>query len=223
MTPAEEFNKELLSLFRRTGEATNYWPSYFLRSVRANGGLVVAKNLLAPGQASSGFDRLIDARRTDLSVEHFVLEPRFVHLFTEEELKVARDRLASLPPDAFPETTALEIAAEEVTSTTPYHEGSVQRIVVNAYERDSKAREACIRHHGTACAVCEMNFEARYGKIGRDFIHVHHKRPLSSLKKQYKVDPKKDLVPVCPNCHAMLHRRTPPYDVEQLRAIIRDA
>ena len=71
--------------------------------------------------------------------------------------------------------------------------------------------------------VSEMNFEARYGKIGRDFIHVHHKRPLSSLKKQYKVDPKKDLVPVCPNCHAMLHRRTPPYDVEQLRAIIRDA
>ena len=134
MTPAEEFNKELLSLYRRTGEATNYWPSYFLRSVRANGGLVVAKKLLAPGQASSGFDRLIDARRTDLSVEHIVLEPRFVHLFTEEELKVARDRLASLPPDAFPETTALEIAAEEVTSTTPYHEGSVQRIVVNAYD-----------------------------------------------------------------------------------------
>lgn len=90
MTPAEEFNKELLSLYRRTGEATNYWPSYFLRSVRANGGLVVAKKLLAPGRASSGFDRLIDARRTDLSVEHIVLEPRFVHLFTEEELKVAK-------------------------------------------------------------------------------------------------------------------------------------
>ena len=101
--------------------------------------------------------------------------------------------------------------------------GLDQSIVVNAYERDPKARDACIRFHGTKCVVCDIDFESRYGEIGRGFIHVHHKRPLSSLKEQYKVDPEKDLVPVCPNCHAMLHRRTPPYDVEQLRAIIQDA
>jgi 5-methylcytosine-specific restriction protein A len=223
MASAEEFNLELLSLYRRTGEATNYWPSYFLRSVRKQGGLVLAKKLLAPGQVSSGFDRLVEVRRADLSLEHIVLEPRFAHLFTAEELTVARSRLSQLPLNAFPESADPGVTAEQVASDILYHEGSVQQIVVNAYERDPKARQACIQHHGAECAICELDFETQYGEIGRGYIHVHHKRPLSSLRKNYNIDPKKDLVPVCPNCHAMLHRRTPPYDVEQLRAIIQDA
>jgi len=223
MSSTEDLNEELLSLYRRTGEATNYWPNYFLRSVRAEGGLAFAKKLLAPGQVSSGFDSLIEVRRADLSVESIALEPRFSHLFTEEELQVARDRLAPLPAEAFPEKTNIATQAEDVDENTQFKEGSVRRITINAYERDPKAREACIRHHGTTCNVCKMDFEERYGSIGRDFIHVHHKRPLSNLRENYKVDPKKDLVPVCPNCHAMLHRRSPPYDVEQLRAILKHA
>lgn len=58
-----------------------------------------------------------------------------------------------------------------------------------------------------------------YGEIGRGFIHVHHKVPLSSIGKEYELDPIKDLVPVCPNCHAMLHRKEPPYDVNDLKEL----
>jgi 5-methylcytosine-specific restriction protein A len=64
-----DLHDELLSLYRRTGEATGYWPNYYLRSVRKRGGLAVAKDLLGPGSVSSGFDRLIAVKRTDLSVE----------------------------------------------------------------------------------------------------------------------------------------------------------
>ncbi|HHE7415551.1 TPA: HNH endonuclease, partial [Klebsiella pneumoniae] len=47
-----------------------------------------------------------------------------------------------------------------------------------------------------------------------------HLIPLSDIKENYSLDPKKDLIPVCPNCHAMLHRRNPPFSPEELKSII---
>ncbi len=59
-----------------------------------------------------------------------------------------------------------------------------------------------------------------YGQIGEGFIHVHHLKPLSEIGQEYEVDPIEDLRPVCPNCHAMLHRKKPPYTIEQLKDLI---
>lgn len=97
-------------------------------------------------------------------------------------------------------------------------EGAVMRIEVNRYERNRMNRAACIAHHGTNCMVCGLSFSARYGKLGDGFIEVHHKTPVSQMGKAYRVNPKEDLVPVCPNCHAMLHRRNPPLSIEELKA-----
>ncbi|MDO4815024.1 MAG: HNH endonuclease [Bacillota bacterium] len=88
-----------------------------------------------------------------------------------------------------------------------YYEGAAHQIVVNKYERSSIARQRCISYNGTTCFVCGMNFEKRYGEIGKDFIHIHHIIPLNEIGKEYVIDYKKDLIPVCPNCHAMLHRK----------------
>ena len=221
MATEADFHEEMLSLHRRTGTATGYWPSYFLRSVRTEGGLAVAKKLLAPKQTSSGFDRLVEARRVDLSVEAIVLEERYSHLFTAAELDEAQQRLAQVPAYGFPEESDGPGTLGEVPEGETYEEGAVRRVLVNRYERDPKARKQCIKYHGTCCAVCELDFERRYGKIGAGFIHVHHLRPLGRLKSSYRPDPRKDLIPVCPNCHAMLHRRDPPFDIEQLRARLR--
>lgn len=100
-------------------------------------------------------------------------------------------------------------------------EGATTRVLVNRYERNPEARRRCIEHHGTACKVCEVDFSSRYGPIGVGFIHVHHLRALSSIGVSHSVDPVKDLRPVCPNCHAMLHTRTPPYTIRELRAMMR--
>lgn len=99
-------------------------------------------------------------------------------------------------------------------------EGVGKTVVVNAYERNSKARQLCILHYGLDCSVCELNFEKVYGEIGQGYMHVHHLRPLSSIGVSYEVDPIKDLRPVCPNCHAMLHKKEPPYTIHELRAVI---
>jgi len=98
-----------------------------------------------------------------------------------------------------------------------YKEGQVKTILVNSYERNLAARAKCIEYYGCKCKVCSIDFEKTYGKIGRDFIHVHHKIEISSIKKEFEINPIEDLIPVCPNCHAMLHKRKPPFTVKELR------
>ena len=59
-----------------------------------------------------------------------------------------------------------------------------------------------------------------YGELGRDYIHVHHLKPLADIKDEYELDAVKDLRPVCPNCHSMLHRRTPALSIEELTELV---
>jgi len=94
---------------------------------------------------------------------------------------------------------------EQALKTLP--EGAKKSIVVNAYERNPKAREECVQHYGTDCAVCGFNFGVAFGELGQGFIHVHHLKPISTIGESYDVNPIQDLCPVCPNCHAMLHRK----------------
>ena len=101
-------------------------------------------------------------------------------------------------------------------------EGAKKQVTVNIYERDPKARAQCIEHYGYDCSVCGFNFEKVYGQVGKDFIHVHHIKPLSEIKEAYSVDPVKDLRPVCPNCHAMLHKKIPAYSIEELKSLLED-
>lgn len=109
------------------------------------------------------------------------------------------------------------VLADEIPTAERFWEGALRRITVNAYERDPNARRACIAHFGASCRVCGFDFGAIYGELGAGFIHVHHIRPLSEISAGYEVDPEQDLVPVCPNCHAMLHLTTPPLTVAQLQ------
>jgi 5-methylcytosine-specific restriction protein A len=112
---------------------------------------------------------------------------------------------------------------ERVDISRFYIEGARQQVHLTSYERNPRARAECLDSHGYSCFVCNFNFEVTYGEIGKDFIHVHHLRPLSEIGNEYKVNPVKDLCPVCPNCHAMLHRNTDEgfISIESLKEIIK--
>lgn len=86
-------------------------------------------------------------------------------------------------------------------------EGKKLKYYSTRYERDPKIRIAAIKYHGVKCAVCGFDFEKTYGEIGRDFIEVHHKKPLSSYIEEIEIDPQNDLVCLCSNCHSMIHRK----------------
>lgn len=117
-------------------------------------------------------------------------------------------------------TTQDEIIEE---NNLTYTEGSIKQITVNAYERNPKARQACLNHFGYSCKGCGFNFEKTYGEIGKNFIHVHHIKPLSEIKEEYKLDPISELIPVCANCHAIIHRKNPPISIEKLKEILHNS
>jgi 5-methylcytosine-specific restriction enzyme A len=102
-------------------------------------------------------------------------------------------------------------------------EGALHRVTANRFERNPDARRLCIAHYGTSCVVCGFSFERVFGPKGTGFIHVHHLSPLAHQQGSYTVDPIRDLRPVCPNCHAMLHREDPPTTIDELRAGLRQA
>ncbi|WP_456363067.1 HNH endonuclease [Priestia aryabhattai] len=89
------------------------------------------------------------------------------------------------------------------------------------YERDPINRKRAIEFHGLSCKVRGFNFEEVYGERGKGFIEVHHIEPLSTLEKEAGIDPERDLIPVCANCHRMIHRRRDnPLTVDELRALL---
>jgi hypothetical protein len=99
-------------------------------------------------------------------------------------------------------------------------EGAEKKVYVKKYERSQTLRKRAIEIHGLTCKVCGFNFELNYGEIGKDFIHIHHLEKISK-KGEGLVDPVKDLIPVCPNCHAMLHSNDPPMTPEELKEILK--
>ena len=105
----------------------------------------------------------------------------------------------------------------EIKKDNVYFEGGVEQVIINKYSRSSLARQECIEKFGTKCCVCGFAFEEQYGELGKGFIHVHHLVPISSIKniKEITCD---DLRPVCPNCHAMLHKGK--LSIDELRKIL---
>lgn len=98
-----------------------------------------------------------------------------------------------------------------------FAEGEVKYIQTKRYERNPLNRKLCLEVHGYQCKICGFDFEKTYGEIGYHFIHVHHIVPVAKMGGAYIIDPVKDLIPVCPNCHAMLHSIDPPFTPEQLK------
>lgn len=88
-------------------------------------------------------------------------------------------------------------------------EEGASQAVVTKYERSAINRAACIELQGTGCTVCGVDFAAVYGPIGFGYVEVHHVEPIASLAPGTILDPPKDLVPLCSNCHSMAHKRSP--------------
>ena len=106
---------------------------------------------------------------------------------------------------------------------TEFPEGAKKRVEVDRYEKNPIARRRRLEHDDYTCQVCDLKFEDRYGEFARGYMHVHHVVPLSQITdhENHRVNPKDDLVAVCPNCHAMLHRHPDnPCTVETLRLLM---
>lgn len=203
------------------------------------------KGIVGSGWITS---RAYEGRHWDLNRDTAGQSTLYVNIIfdrLESEPLIAWDRLQQPPFASFrwgiqmsgvriPADTAaaLEAEWERVTSGSTghpeefairprdYREGELRRVYVNAYERNLAARARCIARYGFQCAACGMRFLERYGNVAEHLIHVHHLRPLSDIRREYDLDPIRDLRPVCPNCHAVIHLRNPPYTIEEVQQLL---
>lgn len=219
MNNVENFQLELEELYSVVGKATGYWANYYLRSVRQNGAVNHAKKALSKiDTAQGGFQKLIEVGRPDLSMEYFVLKPEYRNLFSQAEIQEAERRLSTVPHYAWrKDISPQDNFLGEIDNESLFTEGAKKNVTVSMYERNPQARAKCLKKHGYRCKVCNFSFFETYGEIGKEFIHVHHIKPLAGIAKAYELNPIKDLIPVCPNCHAMLHTKSPPLSVEELQ------
>ncbi len=132
--------------------------------------------------------------------------------------------LPSLEPPQKPTDSSISSLApsqDDLNSTRMFSEGKVVSLLADRFERNPEARRVCLAHYGYACRACDITMSDLYGPLGENFIHVHHRVPLSDIREEYQLDPIRDLVPVCPNCHAMLHRSEIPITVAELAQTVR--
>jgi len=194
---------DLINNFKYMMEGTKYsrtnneyTTDYFLKNIYSDYGRQKLKTAL---YAVSEHLKYYEALR------HTILHG--IRKIYDAHLAVLNESDDSLYPDEIP-------VAEKLL------EGVKKQVTVNSFERNPKARQECINHLGIDCCVCGFNFKKIYGEIGADFIHVHHLTQLSAIGEQYEINPIEELRPVCPNCHSMLHRKSSPYTIEELKEII---
>ncbi|MGU3449668.1 HNH endonuclease [Methylobacterium sp. 391_Methyba4] len=144
-------------------------------------------------------------------------------LFEEANLFPAmrRDRFADLRTTGKSTVISDDKNQTAEVENFEFSEGEVKRVLTKQIERSKKAVAACLKHHGYTCKACDFDFEQTYGEIGINFIHVHHIIPISLTSGKYTVNAKSDLVPVCPNCHAMIHRNgKKPLSITELKEFL---
>lgn len=117
------------------------------------------------------------------------------HLSSKTVINAIRDYIINLEEDNV-----------SIVETTPETEGKKLFYYTSKYERKPSNRKAAIEAHGTTCFGCGFNFGDHYGKRGEGYIEIHHVKPLYSLDGEVEVDVDKELIPLCSNCHRMVHR-----------------
>ena len=175
------------------------------------------------------FEKLQKVDKATLSFDYF-LQKKLVSDAPIQGRRTDRDKALNDPIRIFLDHIVNEFGNDALETNYPdeanvesktFPEGAKQTVQVNRYERNPEACAKCIEFHKARCKVCDMSFAETYGSFAKDFIHVHHKKPLYEISEQYEVDPKNDLIPVCPNCHAMLHKQENgiPMTVERLKLL----
>lgn len=112
-----------------------------------------------------------------------------------------------------------KILSAQLEEESGLEEGASRTFLGHRYERSRVNRATCLRHYGFKCRGCGDIGEDKYGPLGREVIHVHHLLPVSKMHEEAPVNPLRDLIPLCPNCHNVVHREDPPVAIERLRML----
>lgn len=164
-----------------------------------------------PRSITSEIERLFPAQCAKLKDGEPLGEDEVLMKFAKEGGSLFRLSFISLSET--PETSPPEEYAGR-------YEGKLKETRLLQRIRSAENRRKAIEHHGVECAVCGFDFEKAYGELGKGFIEIHHLHPLGESDAEVLVNPETDLIPLCPNCHRMIHRKiSGEIGIEELKEI----
>ncbi|MFD0769767.1 HNH endonuclease [Bacillus sp. CGMCC 1.60114] len=160
----------------------------------------------------------------DVSMAHYKENRQKVNPWVRENEETFQKMFSEIQIQCREKIVEEDITSELAQEDIFYTDGTAKTYYGTRYERDVRNRSAAIEIHGCSCAVCGFDFERVYGERGKSFIEVHHVKPLSTLEEATEINPEEDLVPVCSNCHRMIHRKKDDVlTVEELRDVLKAA
>jgi 5-methylcytosine-specific restriction protein A len=109
------------------------------------------------------------------------------------------------------------IGIEDIDADAAAMEGDPFEVISRRYERRSVNREICLSIRGRRCYCCGLDFGEVYGPDADGYIEVHHTTPASEMGPGYRINPIADLVPICSNCHSVVHLTKPAKNVDELK------
>jgi hypothetical protein len=98
-----------------------------------------------------------------------------------------------------------------------FQEGYNKEIRREITLRNQSLIKSARKYFEPTCTVCGFEFGKIYGKHGDGFIEFHHLIPLSEGGRATSI---KDIVPVCANCHRMLHRGKQIMKIRDLKKLL---
>ena len=107
-------------------------------------------------------------------------------------------------------------------------EGNILYKQSKTFKRSYKLRKCAIKEFSKNgkiyCEICSFDYDTKYTKIGKGFIEIHHKKPIAFYDDNFTKTLTKaldNLSPVCANCHRMIHRKSPCYDIQEMKLILK--
>jgi len=229
-----DLKDSLVAIFRPTGEDAEISPSrgtdtLFTQIVRNLKSHDTLENLgfatysVREAGSRSGSFTLTDEGKAHLDENINVVNYLLNNNFASEDLKEAfgivyknRERANSI--ETFDENTII-------------NEGTQNIVTTKVYKRSSKLREQAIQFYTVndriKCQACCFDFEDFYGNYGKNFIEIHHQKPVfqfdgDDLERTIE-NALTNVIPVCSNCHRMIHRkRETPLTLSELKNYIQD-
>jgi len=171
------------------------------------------RNLERKGLATfeNGISKITDNGLKYLEENEVVLDSLKTQGFKPEEIESEVERDYS--------GIVVEEGALERTTTTQRSRSQLLRgIAVREFKRKNDNRLFCV--------ACGFDFSQTYGELGKDFIVIHHEKPVHTMdiegSRRTLEEALKKVIPVCANCHSMIHReKGKMLSVEELKEIIK--
>jgi 5-methylcytosine-specific restriction enzyme A len=183
-----------------------------VRNLRSHETLERAGWVIYERRGNNGFWQLTDEGRAALERHRElitgVLAGRFPYATQQETF-----RRAAQSGEAGGRKKSRVIVFDEDESVS---EGQVTEVAVQRRERSRRLRDIALEHFRApdgriVCAACEFDFRQTYGQRGEDYIEIHHQKPIFTYEdediEQGIREALQNLVPLCSNCHRMVHRR----------------